>query len=78
MEPLHSRRYAKRQNKFSASERSWRLAKIVPYAMFNDGQCWGIKHKDPSTAYLSNVMPTDEFMGTRLATPYWATTTRLC
>jgi hypothetical protein len=62
MEPLHSRRYAKRQYKFSASERSRRLAKIVPYAVFDDGQCWGIKCKDPSIAY-SDVVPTDEFMG---------------
>ncbi|ELR18299.1 uncharacterized protein ACA1_371240 [Acanthamoeba castellanii str. Neff] len=50
MEPLHLCCYTKCQYKFSASECSQWLAKIMPYAVFNDGQCWGIKCKDPSTA----------------------------
>ncbi|ELR11063.1 uncharacterized protein ACA1_344350 [Acanthamoeba castellanii str. Neff] len=62
MEPLHLCHYATHQYKFSTSECSQRLAKIVPYAMFNNGQCWGIKCKDPST-YLSNVVPKDKFTG---------------
>ncbi|ELR21840.1 uncharacterized protein ACA1_386490 [Acanthamoeba castellanii str. Neff] len=63
MEPLHSHHYTKHQYKFSASKHSQWLAMIMPYTMFYNRQCWGIKHKDPSTTYLSNVVPTDKFMG---------------
>ncbi|ELR18290.1 uncharacterized protein ACA1_370940 [Acanthamoeba castellanii str. Neff] len=50
--------YTKHQYKFSASERSWWLAKIVPYAVVGASSA-----RIPAPPYLSDVVPMDEFMG---------------
>jgi hypothetical protein len=35
----------------------------VPYAVFDGGECWAVKRKDLSTAYLHNTALTNEFLG---------------